>query len=125
MADVKMPVGVRRPVMQDEGRSALLFAQPVVNADPLPPFEPSGLPLWKARPHREIRFRELESTSVISIFGAHRRCSMDLVELQTHQIQLRIDALQPQWLIRPDRIVGKSRECRIFASLDLHAPVHS
>lgn len=111
--------------MQDEGRSALFFAQPVVNADPFPPFEPSGLPLWKARPHREIGFRELESILVVFIFGAHRRLSVDLVELRSQQIQLRIDALQPQWLIRPDRIVGKSRECRIFASLDRHASVHS
>ena len=112
MSDVKMSVGVGRSVMKNEGRSALLFAQPVVNADPLPPFEPAGLPLRKARPHREIGFRKLESASVVSIFSAHRHLSMDLVKLQTYQIQLQIDALQPQWLIRPGCNVGESRECR-------------
>ena len=111
--------------MQDEGRPALFFAQPVVNADPFPPFEPAGFPFRKARPHREIGFRELESAFVISIFSAHRRLSMELVELQTHQLQLRIDALQPNWLIPYDRIASKSRECRKFASFDLFALIHS
>ena len=80
MPDMEVAVGIGRPVMEREGRPvAGALAQPVVDADPLPPREPVGLPLRQARAHREVGRGQVQRVLVIAgrvgRVGAHGRKS--------------------------------------------------
>ena len=70
VADMQMPVRVRRPVVQDErrapGRGA---AQAVVDAKAFPAGKPVRLTLRQARAHGEIRLRQENGLAIVGGLG--------------------------------------------------------
>ena len=70
VADMEMPVGIGRPVMQRERHPAGGgFAQAVVDADPGPALQPGGFPRGQARAHREIGLGQVQRRFVVGRLG--------------------------------------------------------
>ena len=71
VADMQMPVGIGRPVMQHEGRPPLLLAQLLIDPDRVPPRQPIRLAFGQARPHRKIGLRQEQRVFVFGRVGRH------------------------------------------------------
>ena len=72
MADMKMPIGIGRAIMQREGRAPFRpRAQAIIDADLFPTGKPFGLAPGQARAHRKIGLRQIERVFVIKRIGAH------------------------------------------------------
>ncbi len=76
VADMQMPVGIGRAVVQREGLAPLFLAQAVVNADLFPTGEPIRLAVGQACAHRKIGLGQVQRVFVVNGFGrigAHGR----------------------------------------------------
>ena len=65
MADVQMPVGIGRAVMQDKRRSAGFLPQAVIDADLFPAGKPVGLAAWQVGAHGKIGLGQKDGVAVI------------------------------------------------------------
>ena len=76
VADMEVPVGVGRPVMEREWLTARpgpgLLPQPVVHPDPRPAGQPVRLALGQARTHREVRRGQVQRRLVVGGIGLGR-----------------------------------------------------
>jgi hypothetical protein len=72
MADVQLPVGVRRTVVQhEEGLAAAGLAQPLVDAAFRPLADPSRFALAQVAAHRERRVGQVEGRAEVALGGGH------------------------------------------------------
>ena len=70
MAHMDIAIGVRRAVVKHEPLASLtLFAQPVVEAELLPPRQDRGFLRGKAGLHREVGLRQEDGVAVIDWGG--------------------------------------------------------
>ena len=71
MPNVKVTVGIGGAVMKCEGFSTLLFAQFLIDPDPLPAGKPFRFALRQSGTHRKIGFWKVQSFFIIRCLGAH------------------------------------------------------
>jgi len=74
VADMQIPIRIRRSVMQRERRAVLalgFLAQTVVNADLFPAFQPVGFAFRQTCAHRKIGFGQVQRGFVVRCLGAH------------------------------------------------------
>ena len=73
VADVQMPVRIRRAIVQGKGRAACFGPQLAVNVHFGPTVQPLGLALGQSGAHREIGAWQVQSLFIFGGVGAHMR----------------------------------------------------
>ena len=80
MANVQVPIGIGRAIMQRERLAPLFVAQLVINPDLFPLRQPGWLALGQACAHGEVGFRQVQGVFIFvgrGRLGAHRACPSD------------------------------------------------